>query len=182
MSRNPMFSGAPRRVLFFTALFATIVLFAGWGASNALAQTTPNQTVPPGPLGIVVVLHAAPFAADPADTAVDICTEDGELVEGLTDITYLERPGVNLSAGTFDWMIAEGGTNCATELLDVDPFVIRNLSHFQLLISGDGANQPLAVTLIAIAEGEQFIYMPVISLTSTPGETPTPEVTPTPEE
>lgn len=168
MSRNPLSSSASRRVLLLVALFAAIALFASWGAADAQAQADPNQTIPPGPFGIVTIIHAAPFAVDPGDTAVDVCTEDGQLVDDFTDIIYLETPSANVPAGDYDWLIAEGGTNCATELLDIPPFTIRNLSHFQFLISGDGTNQPLAVTQIIIAEGEQFIYMPLISATPTP--------------
>mgnify|MGYP005851564667 CR=1 FL=1 len=92
------------------------------------------------------IAHLAPFAANLADTQVDICTDDGNIVAGLTNIPYkaFTNPYLELPAGDYDLKIAAPGSNCATTLLDLPSVRLGDGDVADVFAIGDIANQPLA--------------------------------------
>jgi hypothetical protein len=68
-------------------------------------------------MGAVQVAHAAPIASDLAETAVDICTADGQSV--VAGLQYSQAQTLMLPAASYDLSVAAPGTNCETVLLDL---------------------------------------------------------------
>lgn len=157
-------------LLLFGVLLALASLPVAWVEAAELGQTVPG-TIPPGGtlpapltptpgLGLVRVLHLAPFDADLADTAIDICTQAGDPVAGFTDLVYLEQSGYStLPPGTYDWAVGTPG--CATVLLDLPAFTLGGGSVLTLLIVG-GGDQPLTSVLVVDREAVTYSYLPLI--------------------
>jgi len=158
--------------LLFLLLLALANLSGSWVNAAPLSQTVPGGTIPPGGTlpapptptagtGLVRVLHLAPFESDVENTAVDICTESDEPVDGLTDLVYLEQSGyISLPPGEYDWTVATPG--CDTMLLDLPPFTLQPGTVLTLLIVG-GDNQPLSsVLLVDRGEVQYYVYLPLI--------------------
>jgi hypothetical protein len=99
-------------------------VFAIGGANSQplelLAREAP-QSAPPGK-AILTVGHLAPFAANIDDTAVDICTDSGTPVPGLTGVKYPQIADLTLDPGSYDLKITVAGSNCATTALDLPRF------------------------------------------------------------
>jgi hypothetical protein len=84
-----------------------------------------NQTEGFTDTGKIRITHFAPFATPVSATAVDICTEDGTAVPGLTNVQYEDSPGyLPLPAGIYDLVISAAGTDCAP-VLDIPPFALK---------------------------------------------------------
>lgn len=157
--------------LLFLLLLTLANLPNTWLVASELAQTLPG-TIPPGgtlpepptPVpgaGLVRVLHLAPFDTNLANTAVDICTEAGAPVVGLTDLVYLEQSGYStLTPGVYDWTVSTPG--CTTVVLDLPAFTLKAGSVLTLLIVG-GGNQPLNSVLLVDREAGAFaVNLPII--------------------
>ncbi len=85
-----------------------------------------NDSTPLTDTGKVRITHLAPFASELDDTEVDICTDAGAPVTGLTGIPYKASTGyLPLPAGLYDLIITVAGTDCAAVALDVPPFALR---------------------------------------------------------
>jgi hypothetical protein len=142
-------------------LILGLAFFAAPQVSSA--QDTPAAgTVPPPILRpAITFVHGAAFNADPALTAVDVCTAQGEIVPGLGGLIYGEARAVSFDAGTFDWVITAAGSNCQTVLLDIAPFSLDNNMIKILMFTGDGADQPLAVLDILAQEGSAA-FLPLV--------------------
>ena len=85
-----------------------------------------NDSTPLTSTGKVRITHLAPFAPTSDGTKVDICTQAGDPVPGLTGIPYKASTGyLPLPAGLYDLAIAAAGTDCATVALDLPPFAVR---------------------------------------------------------
>lgn len=150
-----------------TLLILGLAFFAApatTSAQNAPNDTTPPGTVPPNPAlrPSVTFIHAAPFDADVALTAVDICTDDGNLVPGMDGITYGGARTLSLDPSLFDWMITTAGSNCQNVLLDIELFSLGYGTVRVLVFTGDIVNQPLVVLDVLAQEGGGVIFMPVI--------------------
>jgi hypothetical protein len=139
------------------------------------AQDTPNATVPGGtvppiqPLRpSITFVHAASFDADVILTAIDVCTDEGEVVPGLENMIYGEAQTLYFDPNSFDWKIAVAGTNCTNVLVDIAAFGLGYGAVKVLVFSGDGAKQPLGVIDVLAREGGGVIFMPYLSLASSP--------------
>ncbi|MEZ4727438.1 MAG: hypothetical protein R3E79_09920 [Caldilineaceae bacterium] len=172
----PLVRRYPLRGFSFALLFVLLLALANlsgrWVDAAPLHQTLPGGTIPPGGTlpapptptagtGLVRVLHLAPFDSDVENTAVDICTESGDPVDGLTDLVYLEQSGyIPLPPGEYDWTVATPG--CDTVALDLPPFTLQSGTVLTLLVVG-GDNQPLSSVLLVDRGGLQyFVYLPII--------------------
>jgi hypothetical protein len=93
------------------------------------------------------VAHLAPFAANIADTTVDIRTDAGAVV--VDDVAYkgYTDPYLELPAGEYDLKITTpDGT---TDLFDIDPFTLTDGEVKSVFAIGDITNQPLNVVAIS---------------------------------
>lgn len=136
-------------------------------ASAAENGSVPPGTIPPGPevplnKAQITVVHAAPLANNAADTAVDICTSDGVVVDGLAGLQYLNNASVLVSPGDYDLTVAKAGTNCATTVLDLAPFTLINQQEVVLILTGDGTNQPVDALLLVSKAGVRVFYLPIM--------------------
>ncbi len=85
-----------------------------------------NDSTPFTSTGKVRITHLAPFAPTLDGTKVDICTQTGAIVPGLSGIPYKASTGyLSLPPAVYDLKIAAAGTNCATVALDLPPFALR---------------------------------------------------------
>ncbi len=170
---HPIHTLLPKRyLLLFLLLTAIAIFYSSNQPVNAQAGT--NGTIPPGGTipapqpdaaqGQVRVLHLAPIAADLNDTAVDICTEIGEPVAGLTGLVYLETSGYQLlPPGSYDWFVGTPG--CATMLLDLPPFLLARGSVSTLLIVGGANGQELNSIFVVDLLGQVYQrYLPIVRL------------------
>lgn len=164
------------RRLRYLLLFALLVVLASlsgrWVGGTALAETVPGGTITPGgtlpapPMptagtGLVRVIHLAPFNATVANTAIDICTQSGNPVAGLTGLVYLAQSGyITLAPGLYDWTV--GAPGCGTVALDLPAFTLQPGMVLTLLVVG-GGNQPLSSVLLVEQAGQQLLYLPLIA-------------------
>jgi hypothetical protein len=152
--------------VFMVALALLILGLAFLAApQTSSAQDAPDAgTVPPLPAlrPSITFVHAAAFDADVALTAVDVCTEEGEVVPGLANITYGEGRTLSFDPGSFDWTIAAVGSDCLTELLDLEPFGLGYGTIRILVLAGDNVNQPLEVLDVLAQEGGGAVFMPIV--------------------
>ena len=85
-----------------------------------------NDNSPFTATGKIRITHLSPFAATLAGTEVDICTQAGDAVPGLTGLAYKESTGyLPLAAGRYDLTIAVTGSDCATVAYDIPVFDLR---------------------------------------------------------
>lgn len=95
----------------------------------------------------VRIVHAAPFADTLPETEVDIRTEAGDVVNGLTNVPYKGNSGYfELPADTYDLKITTPGG--ATTLIDVPPVTLNAGDIVTVFAIGDGTNQPTAVLTV----------------------------------
>jgi hypothetical protein len=109
------------------------------------------------------VVHAAPFAADLAATAVSIRTADGMVVNNLSNVPYNVQSGFfEVPAGTYDLKVAspDGSVN----YIDPLPAALPAGANVTIYAIGDGMNQPLGI--IAFPVGELETRAPVDSSTN----------------
>ena len=121
-----------------------------------LALEDDNTPAGPGNAKIRVV-HAAPFAAELADTEVDIRTERGDVVGELTNVPYkVASSYLEVPVGLYDLKITTPGGE--QTLIDIPPFIVFNNTVVTVFAIGDGANQPVGVT--ATTGGTPFFVFP----------------------
>lgn len=163
--------------LLFLLLLALANASGSWVDAAELDETVPGGTIPPGgtlpaPLtpapgtGLVRVIHLAPFDGVIANTAVDICTQAGAPVVGLTGLVYLEQSGyLTLTPGVYDWKVLKPG--CGTTLLDLPDlpaFTLQSGTVLTLLFVG-GGSQPFSSVLLVDRSGVQStLYLPLIAV------------------
>ncbi len=127
------------------------VLAVGNGSLQPLsleALVDDNQPAAAGNLKLRVV-HAAPFAADDAGTAVSIRTDGGDVVAGLVGVPFFAAsPVLEIPAGRYDLKVAtpDGGVN----LIDLAPLDLPAGVSLTVLATGDGINQPLGITALPL--------------------------------
>lgn len=166
-----------RYLILFILLTAIALFYSNNQAVNAQAGnngTNSQGTIPPGgtipapqpdiALGQVRVLHLAPIAVDLNDTEIDICTESGDPVAGFAGLVYLENSGYQLfSPGSYDWFVGTPG--CATELLDLPPFLLAPGGASTLLVVGGANGQPLNSLFVIDLLGRMHQrYLPIVRL------------------
>lgn len=103
-----------------------------------------DNTTPAAGNARIRVVHAAPFAADLADTEVSIRTANGDVVAGLVGVPYMANSGFfEVPAGTYDLKVASNdGT---VNYIDPLPVDIPAGAIVTLYATGDGINQPLGI-------------------------------------
>jgi hypothetical protein len=127
------------------------VLAVGNGSLQPLslqALVDDNTPAAAGNLKLRVV-HAAPFAADDAGTAVSIRTDGGDVVAGLVGVPFFAAsPVLEIPAGRYDLKVAtpDGGAN----LIDLAPLDLPAGVSLTVLATGDGVNQPLGITALPL--------------------------------
>jgi len=136
------------------------LLATGDGANQPLALLPlVNQTTPPGEGNLNLrVIHAAPFAADLAETEVSIRTAGGELINDLAGVPFgVASDFFALPAGTADVKVAspDGRVN----LIDPLPVELPAGANISIVAIGDGVNQPLGI--LALPVGELALREPV---------------------
>ena len=160
-------------IFLFIALL--LLFFTGYWQQHASAATvmSANGTIPPGTIppaatppadkARITVIHAAPFAADIANTALDICTQEGTVVSGLAGLKYLDNASIFVNPGSYDLKIADAGSNCTALRLDLAAFTLITQEEVVLVITGDGSNQPLDALLYVANPGAHTLYLPIIA-------------------
>ena len=104
------------------------------------------------------VIHVAPYAAETADTRVDVRTAGGELIAGLGGVGYGEASNYfEIPAGAIDLKVTgPGGLPNLIDPLPIEP-VAGSVVTF--LAVGDGRHRPLGIT--ALPTGEMELRAPV---------------------
>lgn len=162
-------------VIGLTLLLAGLAFFGAPAATSAQDSpdngTVPGGTVPPIPplRPSVTFVHAAPFDTDVILTAIDVCTEEGTVVEGLDTLIFGEARTIYFDPNSFDWYIAAAGTNCGTVLVDIDPFGLGYGAVKVLVFTGDISKQPLQVIDVLAREGGGVIFMPFLARAGSQG-------------
>jgi hypothetical protein len=153
-------------VTLFVIVIALALLHSTANAEEYTGTIPPGGTVPPAPIdlvnGFVRVVHAAPFAADVNDTAVDICDENDDPIPGLTGLLYLNESGyLPFAPGSYDWYVGTPG--CASQVVDIPPFNLFVNAALTIYILGDGTNQPFTTVLSVDRAGlDQVSHLPLI--------------------
>ncbi len=136
------------------------VLAIGDGVNQDLALwPLVDQATDPGADNLNIrIVHAAPFAADLAETEVSVRTAGGVVVNDLVGVPYFAESGFfALPAGTYDVKVAsnDGRTNF------IDPLPVDLPAGIDLTVIaiGDGVNQPLG--LLALPVGQLETRAPV---------------------
>ncbi len=122
------------------------VFAIGNGSTQPLELTAlvDNNSAPASGNAKIRVVHAAPFAADLADTEVSIRTAGGDVVGGLVGVPYKANSGyLEIPAGTYDLKVAsnDGSVN----YIDPLPAAIPAGAILTLFAVGDGINQDLGI-------------------------------------
>ena len=135
------------------------------GVGTTVPGTVPPGTVPPIPSlqPSVTFVHAASFNADVSLTAVDVCTEAGEVVPGYGNVIYGEARTFYFNPASFDWKIAKSGSDCLDVLVDIPPFGLGYNAVKVLVFTGDGTLQPLGVIDVFAREGGSALFIPFVS-------------------
>jgi len=110
----------------------------------ALVDTAPVRGGTGAQLRIV---HAAPFASDLTATEVDIRTDGGDVVGGLTNVPYKGNSGfLALPAGTYDLKVTTPGG--ALTLIDLAPVTLNDGDQVTVFAVGDIVNQPVGAIAV----------------------------------
>jgi len=131
------------------------VLAVGDGVNQELAlwPLVDDASDPGGDNLNIRVVHAAPFAADLADTEVSIRTAGGDVVAGLVGVPYFAESGFfAIPAGNYDLKVAsnDGQTNF------IDPLAVDLPAGLDVTVIaiGDGVNQPLGILALPVGQLE----------------------------
>lgn len=164
---SPTGSATPALEGTYTLQTGVSYTLAAIGGANGWALALlplVNETTPLADSALLRVGHLAPFAdADaPGSTAVDVCTESGEVV-----VENIEYPQVEdylaLPAGTYDLLLAPAGANCGEEVLDLSPLSLEDGDIVDVFIIGLGPDDPEFSLRPASIESAAGIYLPMIN-------------------
>ena len=106
----------PTRIVVFVVAFVFVLVLAGMSllSQEASAQSgqpdgaAPFGTLPPALQVQITFIHAAPVFSDTLMTAIDVCDEQGQIVDDLAGIVYGESRTFMADAGVFNWKITPG--------------------------------------------------------------------------
>lgn len=136
------------------------VYAAGDGAKQPLElRALVDDTAAPGAGNLNArIVHAAPFAANSADTEVSVRLDDGTIINGLVGVPYNAESGFfELPAGVADFKVASNdGT---VNYIDAAPVPLPAGVEVTVFAVGDGMNQPLG--FVAVPVGEVPLETPV---------------------
>lgn len=108
------------------------------------------------------IVHAAPFSANPALTAVDVRLQSGALVTG--GLVYRDNTGyLPLAGGSYDLRVTLAGTSITA--IDPPPMLLPNGQVMTVFAIGDGdaANFPLRALVLKANDAAQRVYVPLVS-------------------
>ncbi|MBI1294146.1 DUF4397 domain-containing protein [bacterium] len=106
-----------------------------------------DNTAPTAGNAKLRITHLAPFANTLDGTRVDVCTEAGQVVAGLTGVPYKASSGYfELPAGDYDLKVTAAGSNCATTLIDVPSVRLAEGSVTEVVAIGNVTNFAPSVT------------------------------------
>ena len=109
------------------------------------------------------VAHSAPFAATAGETEVDICTQAGDVVGGLSGVPYKVASGyLPLPAGTYDLVVRLSDTTACAGLPIIDPKPVELMDGDIVTVYayGDGTNQ--SPGLLAVPVGVLEVMPPLV--------------------
>jgi len=108
-----------------------------------LIDADPNDISPD--YSLVRLANVAPTSATIADTRVDICTADGAIWMGLSNIAYKEftDPYMQVPIGEANLTVSVPGTSCGTDLYEFPGIWFRETQIADVFVIGDGVNQPI---------------------------------------
>jgi Domain of unknown function (DUF4397) len=126
-------------------------VYAVGGANSqalSLLALTDNNTAPASGKAKIRVVHAAPFAATEAATAVSIRDQTNAVVGGLGSVPFKTASGyLEVNAGRIDLAVANpGGTQT---FIDLKPISLAAGSITTVIATGGGNTLPLGITGIA---------------------------------
>ena len=143
-STDPLLS---ETISFGTNSFNTIVII-GNGTLQPLEylqliDVDPNDLDPD--YALVRLANVAPTSANIEDTRVDICTADGAIWMGLSNIAYKEfaDPYMQVPIGEANLTVSAPGTNCGTDLYEFPGLWFRENQIADMYVVGDNVNQPI---------------------------------------
>lgn len=111
----------------------------------------------------VRVLHAAPFAATPAGSAVDVLIQDGTPIPDLDNIVYGEvRENINVPSGIpFDLKVVPAGQPNATPIIDPGPLTFAAGGGYTVIaVSGPEGQEGDLLLLDDLAEAH-YLFVPM---------------------
>lgn len=128
----------------------TVLATGGANGQPLALQPLVDDNRPPASGNLKLrVIHAAPFGADAAATAVSIRTDRGAVVGGLANVPFFAASGyLEIPAGNYDLKVAtpDGSRN----LIDLAPVDLPAGAVLSVLATGDGVNQPLGFTALPL--------------------------------
>lgn len=123
-----------------------------------------DDTSSPGTGLRLRVLHAAPFAAAPAGTGVDVSLQDGTVVPGLGNLVYDDLRNVTLpTGGTLDLKIVPTGQPNATPIIDPGALTFPSGGAFTVIAVGGPNDQAAGLLLLDDLSVTRAIYLPLIA-------------------
>jgi uncharacterized surface protein with fasciclin (FAS1) repeats len=126
-----------------------------------LGATVLSTTVPAGK-ALVTIGHLAPFASPAAATAVNICTDAGDML--LPNVEYgTVAANLALDPGIYDLKIVAAGDGCGTAALDLPPLLLAAGDIRDAYAIGLGnAAFPLALVSMTGLQAPVGIYLPYV--------------------
>ena len=144
----------------FVLVLASLSLFNQEAAAQSVGPdgTLPSGTLPPALDAQITFIHAAPVFSNTVLTAIDVCDEQGQVLDGLAGVVYGQSVTFRTDAGEFDWKITAPNSNCATLVKDIPPFTVGYGGAVIVIAVGDAINQPIDVWVITTESGR---WLPV---------------------
>jgi|GEM_PF-793654 len=122
--------------------YTVVAIGDGFNQPLSLLPLVDDNSAPTAGHVKLRIVHSAPFAADLADTAVSIRTDDGDLVNGLTGVEFGQQSGFfEVPAGLYDLNVAT--PDGSTRLIDLAPVTLNAGDIVTVYAIGDGVNQEL---------------------------------------
>ncbi len=128
----------------------------GDGANQPLSllALVDSQMLPAEGNIMIRVVHAAPFAADLAATGASIRTDEGMVVNGLSNVQFGQESGFfELPAGTYDLNVSN--PDGSVRLIDLVPLDLEAGTVVTVFAVGDGSNQDLGAYAV-LGDGSSF--------------------------
>jgi hypothetical protein len=111
----------------------------------------------------VRVLHAAPFAPTPAQTAVDVVADNGTPIPGLSNIVYEEvRANISVPSGVpLNLKVVPAGQPTATPVIDLDEITLAAGGAYTVIAIGGANGQAGDVLLLDDLAQTFYLYAPI---------------------
>lgn len=134
--------------------YTLVVTGGASGFPLAIVALPDNTGSPTGASAKLRLLHAAPFAASPAATAVDIVAESGQAIPGLLDIAFGDVTDyVTLPSGlSYDLKAVPSGRPGAPAVFDLEPFSLEPGQVATLVAIGGANGRPATVVWLQVRE------------------------------